>query len=137
MLKKTITYTDYDGLERTEDFYFNLSKPEIIKMQLSTEGGLTNFLERVINAKDMSSLMKLYSELIGTSYGIKSDDGRRFMKSPEITAAFEQSPAYDILFMELMDAEKASEFVKGLMPNDLAKDVDKYIAENGTNLSLV
>lgn len=126
MLKKTMTYTDYDGVERTQDFYFNLSKAEILEMQLSSDGGYDKILERIVKAKDKKALIAIFKDLILRSYGIKSDDGKRFMKSPEISAEFEQTPAYSDLFMQLAtDADAATAFVTGIIPGDLQSEVEK------------
>lgn len=131
MFKKTVTYTDYDGVERTEDVYFNLSKPEIIEMQLNTPGGYAELIERIINAKDTRALVSLYKELLLKSYGIKSDDGKRFIKSEEISTAFSQTPAYDTIYMELAtDADAASAFVNGLLPTDLMRSVNDSVSKN-------
>jgi hypothetical protein len=88
MLKKTITYTDYNGVERTEDFYFNLNKAEILEMELSTEGGLQQMIEKIIAAQDMPALSKYFKDIILMSYGEKSPDGKRFIKNQEIRDAF-------------------------------------------------
>ena len=125
MLKKTITYTDYSGIERTEDFYFNLSKAEILEMQLSVNGGFAEMLQKIIKAKDFPTLVKTFKELILVSYGEKSEDGRRFVKSKEISDAFAQTEAYSILFMELSNDDKAaSEFVNGILPADLVSQIN-------------
>lgn len=117
MLKKTITYTDYNGIERTEDFYFNLSKAEIAEMELEVPGGMTAMIDRITKTKDAPSLIKIFKELILRSYGEKSDDGRRFVKSKELSEKFEQTEAYSELFMELAtNADSASEFIKGITP---------------------
>lgn len=117
MLKKTITYTDYNSIERTEDFYFNLSKAEIAEMELEVPGGMTAMIERITKTKDAPSLVKIFKELILRSYGEKSDDGRRFIKSKELSEKFEQTEAYSELFMELAtNADSASEFIKGITP---------------------
>ena len=120
MLKKTITYTDYNGTERTEDFYFNLTKAEILDMEMSEAGGLTAKLNRIIESKDSRELMRHFKYIIHKSYGVKSDDGRRFVKSDEISTGFEQTEAYEELFMELFsDATKAAEFVNGIVPQGI------------------
>lgn len=120
MLKKTIKYVDYNGQEREEDFYFDLSTAEITEMELSKTGGLSNTIQSIIKAKDMPSLIKLFKELIFKSYGEKSADGRRFIKSEELSIAFSQTPAYSILFMELAsDDNAASAFVNGIIPADV------------------
>lgn len=118
MLKKTITYTDYNGVERTEDFYFNLNKSELVEMELSTEGGLMSKLERLSGDPDGVEIMKIFKDIILKSYGEKSSDGKRFIKSEEISEAFSQTEAYNTLFMELVtDAEKAAEFAEAIIPN--------------------
>ena len=120
MLKKTITYTDYNGAERTEDFYFNLTKAEIMEMELSTTGGLAEMIQRVVAAQDAPAIIKVFKDLVLRAYGEKSPDGKRFIKSEEIATAFSQTEAYSILFMELAtDSEAASKFVNGIVPNDL------------------
>ena len=122
MLKKRITYTDYNGNERTEDFYFNLSKAEIIEMQSSVNGGLSEMLKRIIDAKDTPTLVKVFKDLILRAYGEKSEDGRRLMKSKEISDAFAQTEAYSILFTELATDDKAAAaFANGIIPQDLAQ----------------
>lgn len=117
MLKKTITFIDYDGNERTEDHHFNLSKAEIIEMELGESGGLSKTLEKIVAEQDNVKLMKYFKSIILKSYGEKTADGRRFIKSPELSEAFTQTEAYSELFMELMDSEKMAEFVNGIIPN--------------------
>lgn len=120
MLKKTITYTDYDGNVRTEDFYFNLSKPELIEMQVSSDGGLDKFIKRVVDAQDSKELVALFKEFILKAYGVKSDDGRRFIKSEEIRNSFSQTEAYTELFMELStSADAAASFLNAVVPSEL------------------
>ena len=117
MLKKTITYTDYNDVERTEDFYFNITKAEAMEMEFSVEGGLTAMIDKITAAKDFTSLVSLFKEFILMAYGEKSEDGRRFIKSDELSEAFSQTEAYSELYMELAtNAEAASEFVKGVLP---------------------
>lgn len=126
MLKKTIKYNDYNGVEITEDFYFNLSKAEIAEMELEVPGGMTAMLKRITAAKDTPSLVKIFKDLILRSYGVKSDDGKRFIKSNELRESFMQTEAYSELFMELAtNAEAASEFVNGIIPADVAKEANK------------
>lgn len=121
MLKKTITYTDYNGTERTEDFYFNLSEAEITEMEMSTTGGFADMIQRIVNAQDIPSIIKIFKDLLLKSYGEKSPDGKRFMKSEELSTAFSQTEAYSILFMELAtDADAAASFVNGIVPNKVA-----------------
>lgn len=123
MLKKTITYTDYNDTERKEDFYFNLSKPEIAEMEYTTPGGYTAMIQRIIDADDQSSIIKVFKDLILKAYGEKTPDGKRFVKSEELSTAFSQTEAYSVLFMELStDSKAAAEFVNGIMPNEPTTD---------------
>jgi hypothetical protein len=117
MLKKTIEYTDYNGVDCKEDFYFNLTNAEIMEMELTTDGGLAETITKIVDAKNVAEIIKIFKKLILKAYGIKSGDGKRFMKSDEISTAFSQTEAYSILFMELStDADAASKFVNGIIP---------------------
>lgn len=121
MLKKTMTYVDYDGLERKEDFYFNLTRAEVAQMELSVNGGLKQFLENIIQLDDRPKIIEEFKKLITMSYGKKSPDGKRFMKSQELVDEFVQTEAFSDLFMELAtNANAASEFVKGILPKNMA-----------------
>lgn len=120
MFKKTITYTDYNDVSRTETFYFNLTKAEVLEMELSTTGGLSAMIQGVIDAQDTPQLIKIFKDLVLKAYGEKSPDGRRFIKSPEITEAFSQTEAYSDIFMELATDDKAATaFVQGITPKGL------------------
>lgn len=120
MLKETITYDDYNGVERTEDFYFNLTKAELMEMEMSTSGGLTEMIQRIVAAQDAPAIIKIFKDLVLKAYGIKSPDGKRFIKSDEITTEFSQTEAYSQLFMKLAtDADAAAKFVNGIMPADV------------------
>ena len=131
MLKKIITYTDYNGVERTEPFYFNLSKAELMEMELGVTGGMTEMLNKIINAKDGPSLIKTFKEMIMKSYGVKSDDGKRLIKSEELSIAFTQTEAYSVLFMELITDDKAAaDFVNGIIPNEIQAEVAAQTAQN-------
>lgn len=131
MLKKPITYTDYNGVERTEDFYFNLSKAELMEMELGVTGGMTEMLNKIIAAKDAPSLMKTFKEMIMKAYGVKSDDGKRLIKSEELSIAFTQTEAYSVLFMELITDDKAAaDFVNGIIPNEIQAEVAAQTAQN-------
>lgn len=124
MLKKTITYTDYNDVTRTEDFYFNLSKAELMEMEMSTSGGLAEMIQKIVAAQDTPSIIKIFKELILKAYGEKSSDGKRIVKSEEISNAFAQTEAFSDLFMELAtDADAASAFVNGIIPADMANRV--------------
>ncbi len=117
MLKKTITYSDFNGNERTEDFYFNLTKAEITKMELSTKGGLAEMIQRIVAAQDTPAIIAVFEDLIQRSYGVKTPDGRGFAKKPEDLEAFIATEAYSQLFMELAtDADAASAFINGIVP---------------------
>lgn len=117
MIKKPIKFTDYDGEEREEDFYFNLSKAELMEMELTTPGGMQQMLNRITKEKDTKRLWEIFKDVICRSYGVKSDDGKRFIKSKELTEAFLQTEAYTELIMELAtNADKASEFINGIIP---------------------
>ena len=117
MIKKTITYTDYNDNERTEDFYFNLNQAEVMELELSTSGGLANMITNIVNAQDAPAIIKIFKELVLKAYGKKSPDGRRVEKSEALSNEFSQTEAYSKLFMELAtDADKAAEFVNGIVP---------------------
>lgn len=132
MLKKTITYIDYNGTERTEDFYFNLSKAEITEMEMGVKGGLTETITRIVAAQDSPAIIKIFKDLILKAYGVKSPDGKRFEKSEELSTEFAQTEAYSNLFMELaFDANKAAEFINGIVPADLAKEAAKEAKKRG------
>lgn len=119
MLKKTITYTDYNGTERTEDFWFNLSKAELMEMEMSVSGGLVETINRIVSTRDTPGLIKIFKDLILKAYGVKSLDGRWFHKSEELSAEFSQTEAYSQLFVELAtDADKASAFIEGIIPKE-------------------
>jgi hypothetical protein len=117
MLKETITYFDFDGNERTESFYFNLTKAECMEMELSTSGGLEKSIQRIIEAKDNAQIVDTFKKIILKAYGEKSADGKHFFKSPEISNAFASTEAYSDLFMRLASsAEEATRFVNGIIP---------------------
>ena len=122
MLKKTVTYVDYNGVERTEDFYFNLSKAEVTEMELSVRGGLSAMLEELIKSGDSARIVEIFKDLVLRSYGEKSADGKRFVKSKELSEAFSQTEAYSEIFMELaLDEKAAADFVNGILPANLNK----------------
>jgi len=130
MLKRTIEYQDFDGNERKEDFYFNLTKTEITEMELSTQGGLGKMVDTIIQAQDGQRIINVFKSLIFKAYGEKSPDGRRFVKEDEngvpLAKAFSETLAYDFLFMELStDPEKAAAFFNGIIPQNLTEDKPK------------
>ena len=122
MLKKTVTYVDYNGVERTEDFYFNLSRAEVTEMELSVRGGLSAMLDELIKSGDNARIVEIFKDLVLRSYGEKSADGKRFVKSKELSEAFSQTEAYSEIFMELaLDEKAAAAFVNGILPSNLVK----------------
>lgn len=134
MFTKPITYTDFAGETRTENFEFNMTKSEIIEWQYSVKGGINNLFQKIVNDNDQPALVMMIKDLIRRSYGERSLDGRKFDKKRNgvmLFDDFEASPAYDVLFMELIQDEKAAaEFINGLMPADLIAQ----LAANGTTL---
>lgn len=141
MLKETITYIDFNDQERTEDFYFNLTRTELIRMEMSKNGSLTGLLTKIVKANDMPDIFEAMEMLILKAYGEKSTDGRFFNKSEEISNNFMNSPAYDKLFEKLTtDATYAYKFLMGILPKDLAEqakknpEVLKLTAENGISV---
>lgn len=126
MLNKTITYTDFNGGERTEVFHFNLSKAELMEMELSTSGGFAEMVQGVVNAQDGPAIIKIFKDIILKAYGQKSPDGKRFIKSEELSKEFSETEAYSELFMELAtNADAAAEFINGIIPADAAAQIAK------------
>ena len=117
MLKKPITYTDFNNVKRTKDFLFNLTKAEILEMEVRTKGGLETKMKTMSERNDGDEIMTFFKDLLFRSYGEKSDDGQRFVKSEELSIAFSQTGAYDVLFVELVtDPEKAAAFFNAIIP---------------------
>lgn len=124
MYQETIKYVDFDGNEREETFHFHLSEAELVEMQFSTVGGYTNLLGSIIEAQDQPAIIKLVKDIIGRSYGKKSPDGRRFMKSQEILEDFMGTEAYSIMYVRLAtDAAYCAKFVTGILPSKLAAQI--------------
>lgn len=131
MLKRTIKYTNFDDEEVEEVFYFNISKPELIEMEVEYEGGLTGFIKRIVETQSGREIIMQFKSFILKAYGVRSDDNKRFIKSDELREQFMQSAAYAVLFMELAtDAGKAAEFLMGTLPKDMQGDLEKAIAAN-------
>ncbi len=129
MLKQTITYTDYDDVERTETFYFNLSEAELTEMQLEQGGGFDAMLQRIVDSKDIPGLTKVFKQLIIRAYGEKSADGKYFRKSADISEKFLSTEAYSKLYMELIsDPDKMADFITGLLPKSVQGEVAKQKA---------
>lgn len=126
MLRKTIKYVDFNGVEREEDFWFNLMESEITEMELSKQGGLTESIKRIVQTQDGPKIIEIFKEIILKAYGEKSEDGRRFIKSKELSEAFSQTNAYSNLFMELsMDDKAAAEFINGIVPPEMSEQNQK------------
>ena len=124
MITKTIKYTDFNGIEREEKYLFNLTKAELMEMELGTTGGLTETIQKIINEQDAPKIQEYFKNLLLKSYGEKSDDGKKFLKLDKdgrpLSIEFSQSAAFSELYMELAtNSEKATEFIKGIMPSDL------------------
>lgn len=131
MLKKTINYTDYNGNERTEDFYFNLTEAEILEMEMSKTGGLAESIQRIVQAQDTPAIIKVFKDLVLRAYGVKSPDGKRFIKNDSLREEFEQTEAYSKLFMELaFDSDKAAEFVNKIVPAHMSEKANTVHAQN-------
>ena len=124
MLKKTITFKDFNDVERTENFYFNLTQAEVTEMELGTTGGLAEYINKIIETKDGPALIAVFKDLILRAYGEKSPDGRRFMKkNGALAAEFAETQAYSNLYMELATDDKAAaEFINGIVPAQPAQN---------------
>lgn len=137
MYKKLIKYTDYNGVEREEPFYFNLNKAELVKWEGSTTGGMRAMYDNIIAAQDKEALISLFETIIQKAYGEKSADGKRFMKTPEILQNFIATEAYSNLFIELAsNDEAATEFMNGIMPPDLLEAAQNAKAEEAEKAGL-
>lgn len=124
MLKRDITYEDFDGQTVTETFYFNLTKTEIVELEVGYDGGLESTLRRIVNTKDTKALMKEFKRIVLMAYGVRSEDGKRFVKSDELREQFTQTAAYDALFIELAtNDDAAAKFIQGVVPRDLAAEI--------------
>ena len=124
MIVKRIKYTDYDGNEREEDFRFNLTEAELMKMEFNTVGGMEQMINKIMDEKDTKKIGELFDKVLLASYGEKSADGKRFVKSPELSKAFSETEAYNVLYMELLTDEKAATaFINGLIPQNVADKV--------------
>ena len=122
MYVKTIKYKDYNGKEREEEFLFHFSKAEIAEMEMSTSGGFSEMIHRIVKAQNHPEIVKVFKELILKAYGEKSPDGKRFIKSDELSTAFSQTEAYSQMFMEFTtDADAAIKFFEKVIPADESK----------------
>lgn len=133
MLKKTVPFTNYNGEADSADLYFNISKAELMRLEMSTDGGYSGKLQRISSSDNNKDIYEAFEDLVGMSYGKKSDDGKRFEKSPEILAEFKESEAYSaLIFSFFEDAGAAAEFAQGLMPQDLIAEAKKIAETQGT-----
>jgi hypothetical protein len=139
MYKKTITFEDYNGEKVTEDFYFNLTKAELMEMNFQASGGLENYARSIINTRDTATMMKIYKDLLLKSYGVKTPDGKHFMKTETIRVEFECSPAFSELYTELLvDDKAAADFFNGIIPKELENDPQlKRLFKEGENAKLL
>lgn len=120
MIKWQVSYTDYNDNPVTEDLYFHLNKAELVEMNLNANGAYGEFIQRITNSRDYKLLGEEFKNIILNAYGIKSDDGRTFRKSPELRQEFEQSEAYATLYMELIsNTDSLTKFIRGIVPKDL------------------
>lgn len=137
MRKETITYTDYNNVTRTEDFFFNLNEAELTALQYGVDGGLKEMLERIVKSNDNKQIMACFHELIAKSYGEKSPDGRRFVKSKELSEAFMQTEAYNELMLCFMtDANYSAGFINDVLA-DVTKRTEERNAKKGENNTIV
>lgn len=126
MLKRKITYENFDGEEESDVFYFNLSKPELIELEVEQKQGMAKLLQNIIDTKDNRELIKTFKKLILLAYGVKSEDGKRFIKSDKLREEFSQTEAYNVLFMELASSDDAAvAFMDGILPRDMRGSITK------------
>lgn len=134
MLKKDITYVDWDGNQRTETHYFNLTKAELIQLENSIDGSFSELLQRIVKKNSGRDIMETFMKILELSYGIKSDDGRRFIKNPAYFQEFKETPAFDELFMSLCtDANFSAKFIQQVLPQDLPSDKPQGIPPSQFN----
>jgi hypothetical protein len=126
LLKKTITYEDFNGETTSEDLFFHLSKAELVELEMSHEGGLSVALQKIVESQDGKAIVAEFKNIILNSYGKKSEDGRRFIKNQALRDEFESSEAYSTLFMELVtDTDAAIEFINGVIPKGMAEEAER------------
>lgn len=130
MIKKTITYKDYNDVERTEEFYFHFSESEILDMEFSMDGGFAERVQKMIDTKDQRALLQIIKKFVIDAFGVKSADGKRFIKNDEVKSEFVECPAYSMIFMELVaDDEKAAEFVNGVIPANMKAKFAEIVSQ--------
>lgn len=124
MISIPIEYTDFNGVQRTEVHHFNLTETELMKMELLTEGGLTAKYQKLVDSEDVAALVDVFENLVLRSYGVKDPDGKRFIKSEELSLEFSQTNAYNELFLRLLtDPDEMAKFIKGVIPDNLNKKI--------------
>ena len=132
MFKKTVKYSDWNGIEKEKDLLFNLTETELNKLQMSFPGGMQGILDRIVKEKDNVEILKMFDIVVEKAYGVKSPDGERFMKGAEIYKAFEESMAYDEFFKWLVVDNNAATFFNAIIPQQLAEEVKKQEAAQTT-----
>ena len=126
MYKETVTYTDFNDFERTEDCYFHLNEAELAKLEMSISGGFVEMVDKAIKAMDGKTIMDTFDNIMHQSYGVKSPDGRKFIKNEEVWLDFKETEAYSIIFVKLVtDAEYAAKFIRGILPKKMAESVNE------------
>lgn len=130
MIKKTVTYTDYNGKDRTEDFYFDLPMDRVVELMVSRDGGILEFLDRIVKEKDQQAIIKYFKDFLRLTYGEKTDDGHYFIQNDEVFEKFKSTAAYTKIFMELaFDADAAADFINKVIPPDVAEKIAEYRAK--------
>lgn len=130
MFKKTVTYKDYNGVERTESYHFHFSEAEILDMEMSVEGGFAERVQKIIDANDQAKLMKVIKQFVIDAYGVKSEDGKRFIKNEQVKTEFIESPAYSKIWMELMSSDQvAADFINNVIPADMKEQLAAIAAK--------
>lgn len=130
MFKYTITYTDYNGNEQNQDLYFNISKAEMIKLQFSMKGGFDQYLQGIVNRDNPDEILNAFTQIVDLSYGVKSEDGTRFVKNEEVLKEFTETPAYSEFIMALLTEEGLSDkFINGIVPVD-TNQAKNFVPQN-------
>jgi len=138
MLKKTITFENWNGESCEQTFFFNLTRTELAQLEYSHGGGLTEWIKKAVETRDGKVILATFEEIIKATYGEKSLDGMTFIKNDEIFAKFKGSPAYDVLYIELVtDGEKAAQFILDCMPKDLRAEAAKQMKDPQNNITKV
>ena len=138
MYTRSFTYKDWNDVERTEEFRFNLTKAELMEMQYEQEGGMREYLDKIIKSNNQKELMRLFKDLVLKAYGEKSEDGKYFIKNDEIRQRFASTPVYSELFMELStDSKVAADFVNGIMPADIDRSGLKKVLPGQAPIEVV